>query len=345
MKPSILLPTVIAALIGVLGVLIVLFAWHLPPFAPAHPQTENAYIRGQVTTIAPQLSGYLSAVEVADFQPVTKGQVIARIDDRQYRQRLAQAQAGLASAQAALAIGAQSIHSAQAALASRRAALAAAQAALDTAQSGWDRTRQLQSRGVTSSSNADQSLTALRQAEAAVQQAESAIAVAREDVNGAKIGQDARQAAIDSAKAAVALAQIDLDNTLIRAPADGRLGQVSARVGQYVTPGSALVSHVGRDLWVVANFKETGLHGMRPDQPVHFTVDALQGQAFTGRVQAFSPATGSEFSLLSGNNATGNFTKVAQRLPVRISIDPGQDMADYLAPGLSVVVWVDTEAG
>src|SRR5690606_32638898 len=119
------------------------------------------------------------------------------------------------------------------------------------------------------------------------------------------------------------LAKIDLDNAVIRAPADGRLGQISVRVGQYVTPGSALVSHIGEDVWIIANFNETGLHGMRVGETVHFTVDAMQHRAFTGKVEAFSPATASEFSLMAGTNATGNFTKVAQRLPVRISIDPG----------------------
>ncbi|WBU63856.1 HlyD family secretion protein [Paracoccus aerodenitrificans] len=345
MSKNHIIPTLIAVIAGLAGLLIVLFAWHLPPFQSVHPQTENAYIRGKVTTIAPQLSGYIADVEVVDFQPVTKGQVIARIDDRQYRQRLAQAKATLAGAEAALEIQKQSIHSAQAQLQSAEAAMKSAEAARDTAQQSWERVSELNSRGITAQSVTDQSELALRQAEAAVTQAESAIAVARENVNGAEVGLAAKQSEIASAEAAVELAQIDLDNTVIRAPTNGRLGQIGVRAGQYVTAGTTLVSHVGNKIWVIANFKETQLHGMRVGDRASFTVDAMQGRSFHGRVEAFSPATASEFSLLSASNATGNFTKVAQRLPVRISIDAGQEMADRLDPGLSVVVTVDEGSG
>ncbi|RJL04077.1 HlyD family secretion protein [Paracoccus siganidrum] len=337
-----LLPTIIAAVIGIAGVLLLLFAWHLPPFAPSQPTTENAYIRGNVTTIAPQLSGHVSAVEVADFQSVREGQVIARLDDRIFRQRLAQAEAGLAGARAALEVAQQDVVSAEAGARADEAALRAARSALATARASRDRAAQLRDRGVASQSAADQSETALQQAQAAVTQAQSRLDVQRETINSARVALSARKAEIAGAEAAVQLARIDLDNTAIRAPADGRLGQISVRVGQYVAAGTGLVSHVGSDVWIIANFKETGLHGLREGERVRFTVDALQGRAFTGRVQSFSPATASEYSLLAGNNATGNFTKIAQRLPVRISIDPGQEMAQYLAPGLSVVVEVDT---
>ncbi|MTH65816.1 HlyD family secretion protein [Paracoccus shanxieyensis] len=345
MTKSHILPTLIAVLAGIAGLLLVLFAWHLPPFQLTHPTTENAYIRGRLTTISPQLSGYVAAVEVHDFDAVKEGQIIARIEDRQYRQKLAQAQAAQASAEAALKIQEQSVHSAQAQVQSAEAALHSAEAAQATAESSWNRASALQSRGVTAQSSADESQLALRQAEAGVVQAQSSIAVARESVNGAQVGLAAKQADIASAKAAVDLAQIDLDNTVIRAPSDGRLGQVGVRVGQYVTAGSALVSHVGPDVWVIANFKETQLNGIRVGDRATFTVDAMQHREFTGRIQAYSPATASEFSLLPATNATGNFTKVAQRLPIRISIDPGQEMAEFLEPGLSVVVTVDQGSG
>ena len=340
-----LIPSLIAIAVGLAGLLIVLFAWHLPPFTASDPTTENAYVRGKVTSLAPQLSGYVASVDVQDYQTVTKDQVIARLDDRQYRQKLAQARAALEGAEAALKIQEQSVHSAEANQQSAEAALSAAQAARATAKSNWDRASALQSRGVTAQSSADQSELSLRQAEASVTQAESAIAVARENVNGARVGIGAKKAQIASAQAAVELAQIDLDNTVIRAPLPGKLGQVAVRPGQYVTAGTALVSHVGPDVWVVANFKETQLHGIRIGDRVSISVDAMQHRRFTGRVESFSPATASEFSLLSGSNATGNFTKVTQRLPVRISIDPGQELAEYLEPGLSVVVTVDEGSG
>ncbi|TKW66084.1 MAG: HlyD family secretion protein [Paracoccus denitrificans] len=341
MTKSHIIPTFIAVLAGVAGLLVILFAWHLPPFTSADPQTENAYVRGYVTTISPQLSGYVAEVEVKDFEVVEQDQVIARIDDRQFRQKLAQAEAGLAGAEAALEIQTQSIHSADAQLQSARAALRSAEAARDTARQNWDRASALNTRGVTAQSSADQSELALHQAEAAVTQAESAIAVAVENVNGAKVGLAAQKASIASAEAAVELARIDLSNTVIRAPEPGKLGQVGVRKGQYVTAGTAMVSLVGPQVWVIANFNENQLHGVRIGDHASFTVDAMQHRGFTGRVEAFSPATASEFSLLSGSNATGNFTKVAQRLPIRITIDPGQEMSQYLEPGLSVVVTID----
>lgn len=337
-----IIPTIIAVIIGIAGVLLLLFAWHLPPFQSSEPTTENAYIRGKITAITPQLSGYISEVAVGDFQDVKDGDVIARIDDRVYHQKLAQAEAQLASAKGAFKMAEQAVVTAEVTVLANEAALSASKSALKTAETNWQRASALTSRGVTSQSSADQSQLALEQARAAVTQAESQLEVQREAIISAKVALSSKEADISSAEASVELAKIDLDNTIIRAPADGRLGQISARVGHYVTPGSSMVSHIGKDVWIVANFKETRLHGMRAGETVHFTVDALQGRAFTGKVESFSPATASEFSLISGTNATGNFTKVAQRLPVRISIDPGQEMSEYLAPGLSVIVEVDT---
>lgn len=343
MKKENLLPTVIALVIGIAGVMLLLYAWHLPPFRPAEPTTENAYIRGKVTTVAPQVTGYVAAVEVTDFQTVKAGDVIARIDDRIARQKLAQAEAQLAAAHAAMEVATQGVASAEAVLRADQAGADAARSALTTAQTGWNRAQELQSRGVASQSAAEQSELSLQQAQAAVTQAEAQLDVQREAVKSARVALQSRQADIAGAEAAVELARIELDNTVIRAPADGHLGQVGVRVGQYVTPGTALVSHVGSDVWVIANFKETSLTGLRRGEVVHFTVDAMEHRDFTGRVESFSPATASEYSLLAGTNATGNFTKIAQRLPVRIAIDPGQDMAEYLRPGMSVVVHVDTE--
>ncbi|WP_410216900.1 HlyD family secretion protein [Paracoccus sp. (in: a-proteobacteria)] len=337
-----ILPTVIALVIGIAGILLLLFAWHLPPFRPAEPTTENAYIRGRVTAVAPQLAGYVSSVEASDFQPVKKGDVIARIDDRIYRQRLAQAEAQLAGAQAALEVGRQTVSSAEATLRANEAGLEAVRSALATRQADWNRVSALRDRGVASASAAEESQLALQQAQAALTQSEAQNDVQREAVSSARVALSAREAEIAGAKAAVELAGIDLDNTVIRVREDGRLGVVSVQVGQYVTPGSALTSEVGADIWIVANFRETSLGGLALGETVYFTVDALPGQTFTGKVEAFSPATASEFSLLAGSNATGNFTKVAQRLPVRIAIDPDQPMSDHLAPGLSVVVTVDT---
>ncbi|MDN5569284.1 MAG: HlyD family secretion protein [Paracoccus sp. (in: a-proteobacteria)] len=338
MKKENLLPTAIALVLGIAGVFLLLFAWHLPPFQASVPTTENAYLRGKVTSVAPQVSGYVAAVEVQDFDTVKEGDVIARIDDRIPRQKLAQAEAQLQAANAALKVAEQNIVSSEASARANQAGVEAAGSALETAQSEAERSGRLLDRGVTSQSSTDQAQLALQQAMAAQTQARAQLDVQNESIQSARVALDARRADITSAEAAVELARIDLDNTVIHAPTDGRLGQISVRVGQYVTPGTGLVSHVGNDLWVIANFRETNLTGLSEGQGVTFTVDALQGQEFTGKVQSFSPATASEYSLMSGTNATGNFTKIAQRLPVRVSIDAGQDGMDRLRPGMSVIV-------
>lgn len=342
MKKSHILPTVIVTLIGIAGVLLLLFAWHLPPFAPAQPTTENAYIRGKVTSLAPQLSGYLTAVDVRDFQAVKVGDVIARIDDRVYRQRLNQAEAVLATARASLAVAEQTVHSAEAQKRAGEATVASAQSAFATARSESERTLALRERGIASAAVAEQADLNLQKARATLMAAGAQMDVLSEGINSAKAQVAARKADIANAEAAVELARLDLENTVIRAPVDGRLGQVTAHSGQYVSAGASLVSLVSDDLWLVANFTETGMNGLAVGKPVTFTVDALGGRRFTGSVESFSPATASEFSLLAGTNATGNFTKIAQRLPVRIKIAPGQPESDYLVPGLSVIVTVDT---
>lgn len=343
MKKENLLPTAIALVLGIAGVLLLLFAWHLPPFQSSVPTTQNAYLRGKVTTIAPQVSGYVAAVEVQDFATVKAGDVIARIDDRIPRQKLAQAEAQLQAANAALKVAEQNIVSSEASARANQASVEAAASALETARSEAERSGQLLDRGVASQSSTDQAQLALQQALAAQTQANAQLDVQNETIRSARVALDARRADITSAEAAVELARIDLENTVIHAPTDGRLGQVSVRVGQYVTPGTALVSHVGTDLWVIANFRETNLTGLTEGEPISFTVDALQGRRFTGKVQSFSPATASEYSLLSGTNATGNFTKIAQRLPVRLSIDPDQPGAEGMRPGMSVIVRAEGE--
>lgn len=193
-------------------------------------------------------------------------------------------------------------------------------------------------------SNTDQTLLALDQAKASLSANAAAVDVARQDVQSAIVNRQSLEAGVQGAEAAVHLAEIDLQNTRIVAPQDGRLGEIGARLGQYVSAGTQLFALVPEQVWLIANFKETQLAGMRIGQPVSFTVDALRQARLTGRIERFSPAAGSEFSVIRPDNATGNFIKIAQRVPVRIAIDPGQELARQLAPGLSVVVSVDTSA-
>lgn len=335
---------VVAAVVAVFAVGLVLYAWRLPPFTGHIQRTDNAYVRGQVTIISPQVSGYVTAVPVQDFQTVQQGQLLAQVDDRTYRQRLEQAEAALHSAEAALSNSTQTQASARGTVAQQRAAIAAAQATLTRAQADADRARTLKAGGWVSQSNVDIAVAALRSAQAQLAQAQAAEGVAQTGVTSAVVNRDSLAAAVENARAAVRLAQIDLANTRIVAPRSGRLGEVGVRQGQYVTAGSQLMGLVPDVVWVTANMKETQMRDIRVGQPVEITVDALGGQTLRGRVERIAPAAGSEFSVIRPDNATGNFTKVAQRIPVRIRLDPGQPGMDRLAPGMSVVATVDTRA-
>lgn len=336
--------TYVALAIGLVGLAVILYAWRLPPFASTVETTENAYVRGQVTIIAPQLAGYVAEVPVQDFATVKQGDLLLRIDDRIFAQKLEQVRASLAAQRAALANSDQARAAAEARLRAAVANVASAEAALRTAEANWGRIEPLRERGVVSQTSTDQSQQALDQARASLTASNAAAEVARQDIQTAIVNRQSLQAAVEGAEASVHLAEIDLRNTRILAPQDGRLGEVSARLGQYVSAGTQLMALVPAQTWVIANFKETQLPGMRVGQPVSFTVDALRHAKLTGRIERFSPAAGSEFSIIRADNATGNFIKIAQRVPVRIAIDPGQLLASELTPGMSVVVSVDTSA-
>jgi multidrug resistance efflux pump len=333
--------SVVLILIALVGVGLVLHAWRLPPFDGGPQTTDNAYVRGQVTVISPQVSGYVTAVEVQDFQTVQQGQLLATIDDRIYRQKLEQAQASLHSAEAALANSAQSQASARGSVAQTRASIAGAESAVIKARADAQRVRTLFAGGWVAQAQVDTAQNALRAAEAQLAAARAAEGVARTGVTSAVVSRGSLEAAVENARAQVRLAQIDLDNTRITAPRAGRLGEVAVRVGQQVAVGTQLTALVPDVVWVTANMKETQMRDVRVGQPAQITVDALGGQTLKGKVERISPAAGSEFSVIRPDNATGNFTKVAQRIPVRISIDPGQEAASRLAPGMSVTAKID----
>ncbi len=337
--------TILAASVGILGTVGVLYAWGLPPFEPTARMTEDAYVRGKVTFLAPQVAGEVFEVAVEDFQDVEKGDLLIRLDGSTYAQQLAQAEAQLDSARADLASARQERLSAKANVESAEAGVESAQAALDVAQADLDRATKLGGRGIITERDAQNQQLAFDQARARLRQAKAQTETARQDVESVAAERQSRAAAVQEARATVNLARINLKHTRILAPVDGKLGEVSARVGQYVTPGSRLASLVPERKWIVANFKETQLAGMNVGGPVSFTVDALGGVRLTGHIDGFAPATGSEFSVLGSSNATGNFIKIAQRLPVRIAIDPDQPLAERLVPGMSVVAQVETGAG
>ncbi|WP_369691249.1 HlyD family secretion protein [Sphingobium amiense] len=324
------------------GVLAILAAWRLPPFDSAVQRTDNAYVRGQTTVISPQVSGYVWHVYVQDYEVVRRGQILVKIDDRIYRQHVEQARAALDAARANLANNVQSLASKKAALASAEASVRNAQAQLLRGQADQRRADDLVRDGSLSVREVDQTRAALRQAEAGVAQSIAARDSATQDVLSVDVNRGSLKAAVEGAMAALHAAEIDLENTVVRAPQDGRLGDVGVRAGQYVTNGTQLVFLVPRRLWVTANFKEAQTARMAPGQPAWFTVDALEDAKVRGHVERIAPAAGSEFTVLKPDNATGNFTKVAQRISVRISVDPGQPLGEKLRPGMSVEAHVDT---
>ncbi|MFK4234703.1 HlyD family secretion protein, partial [Pseudomonas guariconensis] len=337
-----LLSSLSFACVALAGILLVLYAWRLPPFSSAIESTENALVRGQVTIIGPQLPGYIVEVPVHDFQFVKRGDLLVRLDDRIYTQRLAQAIAQLQQQQAALANNLQQRKSAEAAITQREAAILDATAQADKAQADLRRNQALVSDGSVSRRELDLSRATHAGAVANLEQAKAALEIARQDKETVVVNRAALEAAVENAKASVELARIDLDNTRVTAPRDGQLGQIGTRLGAYVNSGAQLMALVPDTLWIIANMKETQMAHVRIGQPATFTVDALDHLELRGQVQQISPATGSEFALLQADNATGNFVKIAQRIPVRITVDPDQPDAKRLRPGMSVVVSIDT---
>ncbi|WAC00409.1 HlyD family secretion protein [Pseudomonas putida] len=338
-----ILSSIMFACVALAGILLVLYAWRLPPFGSAIESTENAMVRGQVTIIGPQLSGYVVAVPVHDFQSVKAGDLLVQLDDRIYKQRLAQAIAQLQQEQAAQANNLQQRNSAEATIAQRQAAIGDAKAQADKARADLSRNQALVSDGSVSRRDLDVTRASQAAAVATLAQAKAALAIARQDRETVIVNRAALEASVENAKAAVELARIDLDNTRVTAPRDGQLGQIGTRLGAYVNSGAQLMALVPDTVWVIANMKETQMANVRIGQPVTFTVDALNHLKLRGHVQQISPATGSEFALLQADNATGNFVKIAQRIPVRITVDADQPAARRLSPGMSVVVSIDTQ--
>ncbi len=337
-----IISSVLFGVVALAGVLIVLYAWQLPPFTSPIQSTENAQVRGQTTLISPQLSGYVYEVPVQDFQFVKTGDLLVRLDDRIYRQRLDQALAQLDVQKASLANNLQQRRSAEATIVQRQAQLQNTIAQSRKSAADLRRNQALVTDGSVSKSELDVTRAADAQASAAVAEAKATLQIAREDLQTVIVNRGSLEASVANAEAAIQLARIDLDNTRIVAPRDGQLGQIGVRLGAYVNSGAQLMALVPERRWIIANMKETQMADVRLGQSVSFTVDALDDQTMHGRVQRISPATGSEFSLLPADNATGNFVKISQRIPVRIIVDDNQPLLERLRPGMSVVVSIDT---
>lgn len=303
--------------------------------------TDNAFVQADTTLVSPQIEGTVVEVLVADNQRVEAGQVLVRLDDADARARLAQAEANLVALNAGVDTVDARAAQEQAQIAARAAGVNQAQAQAELANQQVDRYGRLAEQGWVSQQRIQAEKAGAETAAATV--AEARAALVAEQRAAAVLGSTRSQsvAAVDQALAQVEQARIALDRTIIRAPVAGVVGARAVRVGQYVRPGGQLLSIVPLgDTYVVANFKETQLARLRLGQAVQITADAFPGQKLHGRLDSFAPATGSQFALIPVENATGNFTKITQRVPVRILVERRKGDA-ALRPGLSVEVRVD----
>jgi len=324
----------------------VLATFGLAPFGTDGVSTDDAYVQGHVTIVAPEVPGYIEGVFVTDFAPVHKGQLLVQIDESTYRARVAQSEADLASRQASLDNNRQNQASARARLDQRQAALMTAQAHLTRSTADHRRQAALVGDQSVSRVEYDSGLDALRSDQAALRQAQADIRAAQADVKAADVQEEVLSAQVRQAAATLDSARIDLGRTHIRAASDGVIGRTGGtHIGAYVGAGTALFSLVPHERWVVAEYKEAQTGNIRIGQAASFTVDGLNGQKFTGRVFRIAPATGSEFAVVKPDNATGNFVKIPQRIGIYIAIDPQQPNADRLAPGMSVESYVATPSG
>ena len=306
--------------------------------------TDDAYVRADATTLAAKVAGYVASIAVAANSPVHAGQVIARIDDGDYQLAAQAARDKVATQQATVGRIGQQIAAAQAAVMQARAQLASARAVETRTASELKRQQALASKEFASRQTLEQAQSSHDQAIAAVQSAQAAVASAIANVGVLEAQQQEAEHQLKELKTAQAKAERDLSFTVIRAPVDGVIGNRAMQVGGYVQPGQRLAAVVPLSgVYIDANFKETQVASLRPGQPVEVSVDALPDHTITGTVASMSPASGSVFSLLPPDNATGNFTKIVQRLPVRIQLPASVTDKRLLRPGMSVVVSVDTK--
>ena len=307
--------------------------------------TDDAYVRADATTLAAKVAGYVSSIDVPDNSLVRAGQVIAHIDDGDYKLAAQSARDKVATQQATVGRIGQQIAAAQTTVVQARAQLASANAVETRTASELKRQQALAAKEFASRQTLEQAQSSQEQAVAAVQSAQAAVASAIANVGVLEAQQQEAERQLNELKTAQAKAERDLSFTVIRAPVDGVIGNRAMQVGDYVQPGQRLAAVVPlAAVYIDANFKETQVENLRPGQPVEVSVDALPDHTITGTVASMSPASGSVFSLLPPDNATGNFTKIVQRLAVRVRLPASVTDQRLLRPGMSVVVSVNTKS-
>ena len=308
--------------------------------------TDDAYLKADAVVIAPKVSGYVTQVLVGDNQSVKAGQPLLTLDAKQYQAALDMARANVEARRADIDKAQTGDAQLQAGLQQAAAQLASAQVAAAHADSEVARYAPLAAGGADAPEHLAALQTTQQQARASLHQAEAAVRAARQQLAGNKSTIAQARAQLASAQAGVTQARDDLGNTVVASAIDGRVGDKTVQLGQLAQPGTRLMSIVPvQAIYLVANFKETQVGRMRAGQPAGIRVDALPGVKLRGHVESFSPGTGAQFALLQPENATGNFTKIVQRVPVRIAVEAGAHARELLVPGLSVKVEVDTHSG
>jgi membrane fusion protein (multidrug efflux system) len=298
--------------------------------------TDDAFIAARQSTLAPKVAGYITAVPVTDNEHVAAGQVIAHLDDRDYRVALAQAEAQVAAAQASIENVDAQLDVQQAQIAANQAQVDQTQAALVFAQQQAARYQHLEQTGYGTVQNSEQYTSQLHQQQAALLSAQATLNLAQRQVEALKAQRKSAAASLAQAQAQHDQAELNLSYTTVIAAQPGRVVNLSAAVGQFAQPGANLTMFVPDEIWVTANFKEIQLDQMRPKEAVTLKIDAYPGRTIRGHVESVQRGSGTAFSLLPAQNATGNYVKIVQRVPVKIVMDnPPTDVA--LGPGMSVV--------
>jgi membrane fusion protein (multidrug efflux system) len=332
-----------SATVALLFILVAVGGYLYWDYAEHFESTDDAFIAARQFAIAPEVSGYITAVPVTDNQHVAVGAVVARIDDRDYRIALEKAQAQVASAAANIQVIDAEISEQQAQISANQSQMDQAQAAMVFAQQQATRYQELAQRGTGSVQDAQQYTSQLRQREDALASAKATLILAQRQIEALKAQRASAAASLEQAKAQCDQAQLNLSYTTVRADQAGRIANLSAAVGEFAQPGLSLTMFVPDEIWVTANFKETQLDQIRPGQPVMLKIDAYPERIIRGHIASVQPGSGPAFSLLPPENATGNYVKIVQRVPVKIIIDnPPADVV--LGPGMSVVPTVRVNA-
>jgi membrane fusion protein (multidrug efflux system) len=306
--------------------------------------TNDAYVRAELTKLSSRVAGEVLTVAVNDFQRVKAGDLLVQIDPADYEAQVAQAEAGVAAAQAALDNLANQVELQYATIAQAEAQQVSAAAQEVEARQEQERQQSLSQTEAGTRQKLEQSTAAFAKAQSDVRASRAVIAAQRHQLEVLSGTKKQRAADLQGAKAALAAAKLKLGYTRIVAPFDGVVSERQVQPGDYVDIGSNLINVVPLpNVYVIANYKETQLTRVKPGQPVEITVDSFPNQKLHGHVERIAPASGSQFALLPPDNATGNFTKVVQRIPVRVQFDKNQPLLERLLPGMSVVTSIHTD--